>query len=481
MSRTHGPAKRPTIGDTINPYQMFFSALVPKSLLKCDISDGAKLLYGLLAYYAGKDGRCFPWVDTLAHEMGVSDDTITRRLTELEKRGFIARIRRGPGRPTYYRFKLHRSLAESMRCASDPAELRDQEITAPLTPQICGDDPADLRCTDPADLRGAYKEEGIPSEGIQKGNSSSSIVATGRESEPETPIEPTTTNPVSLLQSEPEPIDFEHARNTLRQLRYGRERDQIFGNAVPITQYPLPDSKITNEIIGGGFFEGRADFDNWAKSFESKAVKFKNPGYGLLLADAKSWPDNRANYRAPEPPRQLPDENRVRDPKHLRELKAQGAVISAGTDGILRYLLADDPPPRYSSEGNDPKAFYVEPDWAERDASRAAARNAKCPRCGGDGHYEGTESLTDSPIHQLLAWCDCEHGNRKRAEHPDYVDRHNAFLARDAKRYLAHKEREREEGEKAEKIKRKASNRLDFTTPGAMLTAPSFGGWAVNA
>ena len=49
-----------------------------------DLSHGAKLLFGRLKLYAGKDGKAFPTHETLARELCVSDRQVRTLLTELK-------------------------------------------------------------------------------------------------------------------------------------------------------------------------------------------------------------------------------------------------------------------------------------------------------------------------------------------------------------------------------------------------------------
>jgi hypothetical protein len=66
---------------------MFKGLLVPEALAQRDqISAGAKLIWGRLARYAGKDGQCHPSVKTLGTEVGLGERQTQKYLHELEKR-----------------------------------------------------------------------------------------------------------------------------------------------------------------------------------------------------------------------------------------------------------------------------------------------------------------------------------------------------------------------------------------------------------
>jgi len=58
-----------------------------------EISQGAKLCYGTLLHFAGKDGNCFPSIKQIAETMNVTPRQVINYLHELENARFI-RIRR---------------------------------------------------------------------------------------------------------------------------------------------------------------------------------------------------------------------------------------------------------------------------------------------------------------------------------------------------------------------------------------------------
>ena len=79
-------------GRPFNPFRFFTGIFIPEALVRCRlISPGAKLAYGRLARYAGQNGRCFPAVETLAHEIGVGGRQAQKYLAELEKVKLIRR------------------------------------------------------------------------------------------------------------------------------------------------------------------------------------------------------------------------------------------------------------------------------------------------------------------------------------------------------------------------------------------------------
>jgi hypothetical protein len=97
---------------------MFNGIWVPEALLGCsDISASAKLLYGRLARFAGEGGRCFPSVERLAAELGMTDRQVQRLIGQLCSAGFLRKDSqyRADGSQTSnaYFFLYHRSLVPS--------------------------------------------------------------------------------------------------------------------------------------------------------------------------------------------------------------------------------------------------------------------------------------------------------------------------------------------------------------------------------
>jgi len=91
-------APRIQVGQPFNPYKLFKGIFIPEPLVRSrDISAGAKLIYGRLARYAGKDGKCWPAVATLAAEIGLGARQTRKYLAELERKGLTRRISRFKG------------------------------------------------------------------------------------------------------------------------------------------------------------------------------------------------------------------------------------------------------------------------------------------------------------------------------------------------------------------------------------------------
>lgn len=92
----------------INPYKQFNGIFIPDWLLEREeILIGSKICYARLTRYAGKNGYCYPKIDTLAKEIGVSVVQCKRYIKELKDHKLIAVKRRGFGNSNVYYFCHH--------------------------------------------------------------------------------------------------------------------------------------------------------------------------------------------------------------------------------------------------------------------------------------------------------------------------------------------------------------------------------------
>lgn len=113
--------------DDKNPF-----ARVPIGILsRPGLTDGAKLLYGLLARYAGQDGRCHPSQERLARDLCKSARQVRRLVAELEAAGLIratlpAHGDRARGQAAEYTFTPYRT--------PDAHDRYTPDIDVPCTP-----------------------------------------------------------------------------------------------------------------------------------------------------------------------------------------------------------------------------------------------------------------------------------------------------------------------------------------------------------
>jgi Helix-turn-helix domain len=93
---------------SIIPWGQFLGSMVPNWLMRrLEISQGAKLAYGRLAQYAGRDGRCFPMQETLGKELGVGERMARNYIRELESFRLIETVQNGKGTSNHYLFLDH--------------------------------------------------------------------------------------------------------------------------------------------------------------------------------------------------------------------------------------------------------------------------------------------------------------------------------------------------------------------------------------
>jgi hypothetical protein len=93
------------------PFKAFIGAVIPNWLMKrTDISQGAKLCFGRLAQYAGRNHGAFPGRETLAVELGVSGATVRDYLAALVKADLIECQRIGCTKENIYWFIVNPDL-----------------------------------------------------------------------------------------------------------------------------------------------------------------------------------------------------------------------------------------------------------------------------------------------------------------------------------------------------------------------------------
>jgi len=82
--------KHHTVGQRFIPYRTFVGAMIPNNLMRFKgLSATAKLVWGRLAQYAGRDGLCHPSYKTLGAECGISKRQAISIIKELISKEFI--------------------------------------------------------------------------------------------------------------------------------------------------------------------------------------------------------------------------------------------------------------------------------------------------------------------------------------------------------------------------------------------------------
>lgn len=113
------------LGQPFNPGGLFSYIVVPDVLVRYrEIGPTAKLVWGRLARYVGKEGYAYPSVRTPADDLGLSERQIQRALAELERHGFIRRrLRRtakGDFTSTIYEVLLHSIFLDAIKTRNTP-------------------------------------------------------------------------------------------------------------------------------------------------------------------------------------------------------------------------------------------------------------------------------------------------------------------------------------------------------------------------
>ena len=97
-------------GERFNPYKTFHGLFIPEAIAELptqQLSQGAKIAYGRLCRYAGKDGNAYPKISTLAQQIGCVERQASKYLSELKEFGLIETRRVGLGKPNEYFFLWH--------------------------------------------------------------------------------------------------------------------------------------------------------------------------------------------------------------------------------------------------------------------------------------------------------------------------------------------------------------------------------------
>ena len=114
------------VGEPFIPYMHFREfAPIPRVLMCYEgLTPIQKLMWGRLAQYAGKDGKCTPSTVSLARELGISQRWARQALQGLEKKGFL-RLDFRTGQTTDIKFLYHEVFIGAGRNDSSPPPRND--------------------------------------------------------------------------------------------------------------------------------------------------------------------------------------------------------------------------------------------------------------------------------------------------------------------------------------------------------------------
>jgi len=113
-----------------------FAPLPNKVLRRTDLSHGAKLCCARLIQYAGKDGRAFPKLPTLAEELGMSVRAVQRFIAELESLDLIQTHRRGRGQSNLYLVDKSILIHSTHFDTPEVAHPDTPKVAHPDTPEV---------------------------------------------------------------------------------------------------------------------------------------------------------------------------------------------------------------------------------------------------------------------------------------------------------------------------------------------------------
>jgi hypothetical protein len=119
----------------LSPHRLLRGVWIPMAVIEAhQVSLGARLVYGLLAYHARRSDHCWPSIRRLASMLGVSRRQVMRYIAELEQGGWITAARE-PGRASVYWFLLHPSMQAQGAQTGDTSVTGggDIHVTTPVT------------------------------------------------------------------------------------------------------------------------------------------------------------------------------------------------------------------------------------------------------------------------------------------------------------------------------------------------------------
>ncbi len=428
-----------TIGQAYTPYKLFNPVILPPGLLSYSgkagtppkkLSDGAKLLFGLLNYHGGHSGQ-FPHQRTLAAGAGVSLDTVKRYVEELEAHKLLKSVQHGRGKPNSYLFIWHEALNNSVnkKVANMPPQEEtpeEGERVADLPPQengkggssealgwqSCGEKVADL----PLPIK---EEQGFNRNKEQESSSSGFSTSTGSSHselgestttsspffEKETPTpdsytesgdqSETPSQTLSVKENQEDWRTEQVARDFKALLHQHKNRVAIPGGTFELCPGPLPPPSVVRGILAN--FLSEKDANDWYLDMEQRhltGARFRS--YGVYLTDSQEWPERRADVLL------------VREQQDVERRRREVEQAAAWE--------------RNEAENQAVRA-RCEEEERKRQRSLAWAALMDCRKCGRTGIRRSVhESAPDT-----FDWCGCEHTPfAQELRGDDYIAKMNA-------------------------------------------------------
>jgi hypothetical protein len=401
------------IGQPFNPYKLFRGIFVPEALVKCtELSPGAKLCYGRLLRYAGKDGRCFPSTKKLAAELGTTRDQARRYLHEL--RDF--RLIRMEPRWTEYGDR-DTNLVHFLWHEVFEAHQEGGVVTNCIHPQAGGGyksgrgvgtnlpPPVGTDMTPP--LEESHSEESHK----KKTSSSSSEDSTPFGSVGSTEGATETTTTTALCEHEnptPKPEVPDEALDPWREWLFQKRYPDGNGRRL--------DVPFARTLLA--LFSSAESAEAYMRSWKPK--RFKADGYGLFQADIelweRTWPERRKDLEA-----------RAAEAREQEEADLRKAAVITAYEAVWRRCFAKGWKEIYGMVCPNCGGFGRNPDTEAVCSCDAGREYIRLQEYCGDCRDQGTAETPESqPAFPLVTWCHCIHAERKRAKEPEYCETFNA-------------------------------------------------------
>lgn len=150
-------------------------AYLRSALERDDASQGARLVFLVIALHANGDGDAWPKVATIARLAGMSQRTVAYRLAELEKIGLVT-VHRRLGRQHRYSVGTPAESAGGVirDSAAPPAESAALVLQAKVSDQhlrereVVVEDRKEVRTLQPRDFLDAIGQQNVNREGVSK-------------------------------------------------------------------------------------------------------------------------------------------------------------------------------------------------------------------------------------------------------------------------------------------------------------------------
>ena len=406
------------VGQPFKPHGLFLGAFVPVGIMAYagkagtppkSLSDGAKLLYGLLSYRGGKTGE-FPTVDRLGRDLGgASNRTVSRYASELTVHGFLRVVPGHREQPNRYIFLWHPCLNGSLRKNPIPRDAEEPEPPPERSPNLST---LDNEKGANSDYLSGGKVASSDTKGRQKKAERSPNLSTPyKEEENKENIEEISSSQsqsetaLAVLDDDPKFSDSQNQNSSDRK-KIIAELQRVLRCARaesanrPLQEIEAPDEWITSQIFG--VFTHPTDVEKWVQGTIKRGLgrKATSAQWGLWLTDARNQETQLRLDRAAR------EESAARIQANLSAAAAtkaeadrvRNAPVPAGQ--AIDALMAEDVRIPFPLKAKLLRTNeYVSPN----ELRRQAAAWKTCRDCSDSGKL-------GSAIDRDLRWCACPAG-----------------------------------------------------------------------